>query len=286
MLSTRSAPKLAFLVLAGLTLLVFLRMSIQPQINYWISQYTSQCDVEVLSKSCSSDARFLETREAQQVIDCVKDGMTFFTQEKLEERAKLLQSLSTVDGAFVEAGVALGGTAILTTHIASGRPVHLYDVFGMIPPPEHTKDTDDAKERYETIKSGASRGFGNSTYYGYLKDVLSQVKRNFDMCQVSTACVEFHKGLVEDTMKNIDFDVAYLHCDTDFYSAVYHCLVDGAPHVQVHGYIVIDDYFSYGSAQQAYDDYFSILNDTHVATSRNHVYYKTVTNVMILERVL
>ena len=282
-----TGPRTLFTLLAILTLILVYKAKILHKAQCCLSQCSFEYGTHI-EDTCSIHARFQRTQETrlEGVMDCVVDGMTFFTREKLEERAKVLHSLSEVDGAFVEAGVALGGTAILATHVAKNRPVHLYDVFGMIPPPDHTKDTDDAKERYNTIRSGKSRGFGNSTYYGYMSDVIGQVKTNYQTCKVSTDCVQFHKGLVEDTMKNIDFDIAYLHCDTDFYSAVFHCLVDGEPHVTVAGIITIDDYFSYGSAQKAYEDYFTYLNDTHVQTSRNHVYYKTMTDIVTLRRVL
>lgn len=283
-LSTGARTLFALLAIL-LTLIFFYNADILEPVQYCLSQSSFQYGAHI-EDTCSIQARFQRTQEVEGIIDCVRDGMTFFTREKLEERATLLHSLSEVDGAIVEAGVALGGTAILATYIAQNRPVHLYDVFGMIPPPEHTKDTDDAKERYSKIQAGKSRGFGKSTYYGYMSDVIGQVKTNFQTCKVSTDCVQFHKGLVEDTMKNIDFDIAYLHCDTDFYSAVFHCLVDGAPHVTVGGAIAIDDYFSYGSAQKAYEDYFTDLNDTHVQTSRSHVYYKTMTNIVTLRRVV
>jgi len=228
---------------------------------------------------------FRESTLGDGVEDCVLNGMTFFTREKLRERELLLESISQVRGAVVEAGVALGGTAIFVTALAQGRrPVHLYDVFGLIPPPSDAKDTPDAKKRYKIIAAGKSRGFGNQTYYGYQKDLLSQVQQNFKTCKVPTACVNFHKGLVENTMMNINFDVAYLHCDTDFYSAVYHCLVDGSPHVVIGGVIVIDDYYAYGPARNAVTDFFKEINSTHLKTSRNHVFRVTKTSVLSLTR--
>lgn len=229
---------------------------------------------------------FRDSTLGDRVEDCVLNGMTFFTRKKLRERALLLESISQVHGAVVEAGVALGGTAIFVTALGQQgrRPVHLYDVFGLIPPPNDAKDTSDAKERYQIIAAGKSRGFGNQTYYGYQKDVLSQVQQNFKTCRVPTTCVNFHKGLVENTMMNINFDIAYLHCDTDFYSAVYHCLVDASPHVVVGGAIVIDDYYAYGSARNAVTDFFTEVNSTHLKTSRNHVYRVTKTSVLSMIR--
>ena len=298
------SPRLVFLALVSLFILVYKLLNTSPRIQSSSSNSSSSSlyreeeqqehkhldhHHHIEEQVCSVEWRFQASShhgDTEQLLDCVRNGMTYLTQEQLQDRVILLESLSDVDGAIVEAGVALGGTAILATHVARKRPVHLYDIFGMIPPPEHRKDTDDAKERYSIIKAGKSRGFGNTTYYGYMTDVMSQVLDNYKTCKVSLECVQFHKGLVEETMKDIHFAIAYLHCDTDFYSAVYHCLVDGAPHVVVNGAIAIDDYFSYGSAQQAVEDYFTDLNDTFVETSRGHVYYKTLTTIITLRRVL
>lgn len=219
------------------------------------------------------------------ITDCVLNGMTFFTKSKLYSRYEALLSLSDVQGSIVEAGVALGGTAIFATKIAHGRPVHLYDVFGMIPRPDDERDTQDAVQRYNKIKDGKARGFGNQAYYGYQQDLLSRVKSNFDVCQVTTACVSFHEGLVQETMKDINFRIAYLHCDTDFYSAVYHCLVDGASHVSVHGIIAIDDYKAFGSARNAVHDYFKINGSTYT-NSRNQEFRALNSNVLMLKRIL
>ncbi len=57
-------------------------------------------------------------------------------------------------GAFIEAGCALGGSAIvLAASKHPWRPLLVYDVFGMIPPPSE-RDGTDVVQRYEEIKAG------------------------------------------------------------------------------------------------------------------------------------
>jgi asparagine synthase (glutamine-hydrolysing) len=61
---------------------------------------------------------------------------------------------------FIEAGCALGGSAILLATVKNRRrPLHLFDVFGMIPAPT-AEDTQEVHDRYRTIVEGKSSGIG------------------------------------------------------------------------------------------------------------------------------
>src|SRR4051794_32311069 len=66
------------------------------------------------------------------------ERLTFLGVEPLLElRARILDAEKDgVPGALVETGCALGGSAIVMAQSRrSDRPVYVYDVFGMIPPP-------------------------------------------------------------------------------------------------------------------------------------------------------
>src|SRR5690606_16857496 len=83
-----------------------------------------------------------------------------------------------VAGLFIEAGCALGGSAIaLGKAKKTEREFRLYDAFGMIPPPSE-KDDADVHTRYEEIKSGKSKGIGGDTYYGYTENLQHVVAGN------------------------------------------------------------------------------------------------------------
>ena len=76
-----------------------------------------------------------------------------------------------IPGVIVEAGCALGGSAVvLAAAKRPERPLHVFDVFGQIPPPGE-RDGDDVHERYRTIAEGRAEGHGGETYYGYLPDL-------------------------------------------------------------------------------------------------------------------
>jgi asparagine synthase (glutamine-hydrolysing) len=65
-----------------------------------------------------------------------------------------------VKGIIIEAGCALGGSAIAIASAKSKeRPLYVYDVFGMIPAPS-ARDGLDAQNRYQIIESGNYSGIG------------------------------------------------------------------------------------------------------------------------------
>lgn len=96
----------------------------------------------------------------------------------LHELVRRMEKQGT-QGILVEAGCALGGSAIVMAAAkAKTRPFFVNDAFGMIPPPsEH--DGADIHERYRVIRSGRSKGIGGNKYYGYEENLLEKVVENF-----------------------------------------------------------------------------------------------------------
>ncbi|MBP9235282.1 MAG: hypothetical protein KBF30_11455, partial [Hyphomonadaceae bacterium] len=83
-------------------------------------------------------------------------NLTYLTDSKLESIVDTCRTIeqANVPGSFMEAGCALGGSTILIASLKSAkRPLFVYDVFGMIPPPTK-EDTGDVHERYRTIVEG------------------------------------------------------------------------------------------------------------------------------------
>ena len=86
-----------------------------------------------------------------------EESLTYLKPEGLATLARLAIGfdLSRTPGLIIEAGAARGGSAIvLAAAKAVERPMKVYDVFGMIPPPS-AKDGADIHRRYQTIASGA-----------------------------------------------------------------------------------------------------------------------------------
>jgi asparagine synthase (glutamine-hydrolysing) len=186
------------------------------------------------------------------------EGLTYLSEQKLAGLLSTCRSIeeARLPGIFVEAGCALGGSAILIASVKSrSRPFFVYDVFGMIPPP--TKDdTKDVHERYKQIVAGKALGLRGNTYYGYQDNLQDLVQANLERfgidCQEQR--VALIKGLVQDTMQ-IEQPVAFAHVAVDWYEPVLTCLQRVFPHLVIGGSIILDDYHDWGGCRKATDEY-------------------------------
>jgi hypothetical protein len=162
----------------------------------------------------------------------------------------------------VEAGCALGGSAILIARSKSKhRELNIYDTFEQIPPPSEM-DEADAFERYQTIKNGRAKGIRNGQYYGYEEDLLNKVKNNFEKFNLPLEehNIFLHQGLFEDTLK-ISEPVAMAHIDSDWYDSIITSLERIVPELSYNGIILIDDYYDWKGAKKAVNDFFSEKRD-------------------------
>jgi len=188
------------------------------------------------------------------------DALTYLSREALTDLRDRVREAeeNDIEGALIEAGCALGGSAIVMAEAkAQERPLFVYDVFGMIPPPSE-RDGPDVHERYEIIRSGQSTGIKGATYYGYEDDLLEQVRENFARHGVPAAehSVSLVQGLFQDTI-HPDGPVAVAHIDGDWYQSVMTCLERIEPHLPVGGVLVIDDYEAWSGCRTAVDEYFA-----------------------------
>jgi asparagine synthase (glutamine-hydrolysing) len=186
------------------------------------------------------------------------ENLTYLSEEKLASLAACCRDAdaSGMEGAVLEAGCALGGSAILLATIKNPqRPLAVYDVFGMIPAPSQA-DSQDVHERYRTIVEGKSEGLGGDTYYGYQEDLYDVVATNFERFGIDRGeqSVSLVKGLVQDTL-HPDGPVALAHIDVDWYEPVLVCLQRIFPRLAPGGSIVIDDYHDWGGCRKATDEY-------------------------------
>jgi asparagine synthase (glutamine-hydrolysing) len=150
---------------------------------------------------------------------------------------------------------------VLAAAKARERPLHLYDTFGLIPPPSD-RDGEDVQARYELIAAGEAEGPGGSRYYGYEDDLLGQIAELFHEhgYPPEEQNVEFMQGLFQDTMQ-IEDPVALAHLDSDWFESVYTCLERIAPRLSVGGRFVIDDYGAWSGARDAVDEFFAARRD-------------------------
>ena len=174
-------------------------------------------------------------------------------------RTRVLEAeAASVPGAIVEAGCALGGSAVVLADAKSkNRPMWVYDVFDMIPPPSD-RDGEDVHQRYAEIVDGKSEGLGGDTYYGYQPNLRDQVRDTFERYGVPVdACnVSLIEGLFEDTMVPTEA-IAVAHIDGDWYESVKTCLERIWPRLSERGVIVVDDYDTWSGCREAVDEFLS-----------------------------
>jgi asparagine synthase (glutamine-hydrolysing) len=205
-----------------------------------------------------------------------RQKLTYLSRLALLDLCDAAQQLDrkNLHGLIIEAGVALGGSAIILAKTkAPARPLHLYDVFGMIPPPS-TGDGPDAHARYIEIASGRAIGIKGSRYYGYETGLLEKVQRNFVQFGIDLEQTHTHvwPGLFEDTLQ-VNQPVALAHIDCDWYDSVWLCLERITPHLIRGGVLVVDDYWDWQGCKRAVDEYFAGRSDEFrfVTRARLHI---------------
>jgi hypothetical protein len=202
------------------------------------------------------------------LIAAVRDAkLTYCGRPKMENLARAAQLVVSdgVPGDFIEAGVALGGSAIVLGEIKGPhRSLLLYDVFAMIPPPG-VEDGEDAHRRYEIIASGRSEGLGGQPYYGYVDNLIDVVRQNLDRHGLEPEHSDIHlvQGLFEQTLMPPG-PIALAHVDCDWYDSVKVCIDRIAPKLSPGGIIGLDDYSSYSGCQRAVDEFLEVTPDFRV----------------------
>ena len=188
------------------------------------------------------------------------ERLTYLKEANLAALARIVVGLERdqTPGLIIEAGTARGGSAIVMAAAkATERPMKVYDVFGMIPPPTE-KDGADVHRRYGVITRGESKGVAGDTYYGYRDNLYSEVTESFGRLGVEVGAhnVELLQGLFADTLV-LDEPVALAHLDGDWYESTMTCLERITPLLVPGGRIVLDDYYAWSGCRTAVDEYFA-----------------------------
>jgi asparagine synthase (glutamine-hydrolysing) len=209
----------------------------------------------------------------------IAEGLTYLSPPALDDLHRTVQSIERqrLPGMFIEAGCALGGSALVVTAAKRPeRPFDVYDVFGMIPPPGE-KDGADVHRRYDDIRAGRSSGINGATYYGYQEDLLQTVTATFHRYGFNPERhhVRLIEGLFENTLR-VDGPVAFAHIDGDWYDSVSCCLARIGPWLMPGGVLVIDDYDAWSGCRRAVDEYFADKHDRfdRIMRTRLHVVRK------------
>lgn len=199
--------------------------------------------------------------EIADVITGVRsDHLTYLSERSLRDLTDAVKEAEDAGrtGQVIEAGTALGGSAIVMALVKSSeRRLTVYDAFDMIPPPTD-KDGEDVHKRYAKIAAGKSKGIGGETYYGYRADLLGEVTASFERygAPLESNNVKLVKGYFEDTLR-VTGPVAVAHLDADWYESTMTCLQRIEPHLVTGGRLIIDDYNTWSGCTKAVDEYFA-----------------------------
>ncbi|NEK19478.1 TylF/MycF/NovP-related O-methyltransferase [Rhizobium leguminosarum] len=206
--------------------------------------------------------------------------LSYTTDPQLHQLLEVVRRTAPSGALIIEAGCARGGSAILMCSAKSPqRPMRVYDLFEMLPPPsEH--DGDDMKARYAEINAGEAVGLGGGQYYLYDDDLMATVTNNFARFgyPVESNNVQLIKGKVQDTL-TVAEPVALANIDVDWYEPVSACLERVMPHLIVGGAVALHAYSDWSGCRKAADDYFSRagregldfdLSAGHMLVTRTH----------------
>jgi hypothetical protein len=156
-----------------------------------------------------------------------------------------------VPGAFVECGVAEGGSALLLaklrTELDPTREVWLFDTFEGLPPPT----ADDADFDKAAGWVGECRG--------ELADIERLMARHHE------GRIRYVKGLYQDTMPvgPLPASIAVLHLDSDWYDPTITCLRHLWPLVSPGGRVQFDDYGTWAGCAKAVREFFGPAIHVH-----------------------
>ncbi len=188
--------------------------SLSGQVKKFYRRNKKRWEIHKFAKQCP---QIIKT------IDSVhEEKLTYLSRLAMVELANAaISQQNSVSGCFVEAGCALGGSAIvLAAAKASSTPLYVYDCFEVIPPPGEN-DPEEAHERYSKIESRESEGIDGNEYYGYQEDLYKKVSDTFEHYGFDREAesIKMIKGLFEDTF-HPDSPVSLAHIDCDWYQSV------------------------------------------------------------------
>jgi hypothetical protein len=189
------------------------------------------------------------------------NGLTYCGRSgKLETLHQLVTRVESekVPGIFLEAGVAMGGSAcIIIKSMNPTRELRLFDVFAMLPPPSENDDSK-SHQAYQYFLSGNVQGTTDVNYLAHSKDLLSFAKHNMKQVGIDSANtnVQFVKGLYQDTLF-VNEPIAFAHIDCDWYDSVMLCIDRLADGMSLRGIMLFDDYNSFSGCRKAVDEWLS-----------------------------
>ena len=146
--------------------------------------------------------------------------------------SRLAEHCKSVEGDFIECGVAAGGTAMMISGHMGSKKLHLFDTFKGLPSVDPKEDLHAEGEMAVSLEECQGNVSGN---------------------------VEWHPGLIPETFRGFARRFAFAHIDVDLYRSVLDCCEFIYPRMNPGGVMVFDDYAdpTCPGARKAVDGFFS-----------------------------
>lgn len=185
---------------------------------------------------------------------------TMVSKKGVELTYDIAYKALSLEGCFVECGVARGGTSAVMAMVArdegKNRKMWMFDSYEGLPP-QSDKDGEQKPVRHKDR-------IGSDLAQGYCLGVFEEVNYwIFSELKLGRYNVFVIKGWFKDTLpefkKNIG-RIAVLRLDGDWYESTKCCLENLYDNVVKGGYIIIDDYHLQG-CKLAVDEYIQKLKD-------------------------
>lgn len=178
--------------------------------------------------------------------------------------AALSLERNQVPGAFIECGVARGGSAALMAGVATrcgnNRSLWFFDSYEGLPEP--------TEEDYEDgLTGGHMQEMPAGSCLGTEEEVAWLL---FEQFQLDRTKIRMVKGWFENTLKEHSAaipEIALLRIDADWYESVKCCLETFYDQVSLGGAIIIDDYGTCYGAEKAVNEF---LEDRGINTELVH----------------
>ena len=183
---------------------------------------------------------------------------TMTTPERLFALRKSVEYVvkHNLPGDIVECGVWRGGSmmavAFTLMELRTERTLHLFDTFEGMPPPSDQDVTFSGQSASKMMETQPDKESAQIWAYSS----LDEVKQNFQSTGYPEHLVQFHKGLVEDTIPgDAPPTISLLRLDTDWYESTRHELIHLYPRLVSGGVLIIDDYGHWEGARKAVDEF-------------------------------
>lgn len=186
------------------------------------------------------------------------EGETMIGRERLDHLQCCVEAVlrDDVPGDLIETGVWRGGATILMRAVLAARGdntriVWAADSFEGFPAPGHRLTVDRAED--------FTAGMGEETF----RVGLAEVQRNFARYDLLDDQVRFLPGWFSDTLARAPIEqLAVLRLDGDLYASTRDALEALYPKLAPGGFVIVDDFGTYGACRAAVDEYRAELGIT------------------------